>query len=159
MIVIVELAERYTFYGASLGPFQVCLRNRNKESFGPGSVHVKLTESLPIHLSLILQNYAQNPLPEGSTAGNVPGGGAEGVPGALNKGQPVATALTTFFSFFCYVTPLLGAYISDTYLGRYKTICLFTGVYIAGLAILVGTSTPAGIASGAGFPGFVVARE
>lgn len=69
----------------------------------------------------------------------------------------MATALTTFFSFFCYITPLLGAYIADTYLGRYKTICLFTGVYIAGLAILVGTSTPAGIAAGAGFPGIVVA--
>jgi dipeptide/tripeptide permease len=26
------------------------------------------------------------------------------------------------WSGFCYVTPLLGGYIADTYLGRYKTI-------------------------------------
>lgn len=31
--------------------------------------------------------------------------------GALGKGQSTATALQTFFTFFCYFTPMLGIYL------------------------------------------------
>ncbi|KAL9553107.1 hypothetical protein MBANPS3_003450 [Mucor bainieri] len=31
--------------------------------------------------------------------------------GALGKGQSTATALQTFFTFFCYFTPMLGTFI------------------------------------------------
>lgn len=40
-------------------------------------------------------------------------------PGALGKGQQVATSLTTFFQFFCYVTPIAGAIIGTNRLGQH----------------------------------------
>ena len=36
-----------------------------------------------------------------------------------------------------YLTPLLGGYIADTYLGRFKTILYFSIVYIIGLGIFL----------------------
>ncbi|KAI7901751.1 POT family-domain-containing protein [Cokeromyces recurvatus] len=77
------------------------------------------------------QNYIQNP--------NPPSYPAE-FPGAMGKGQQTATALTTFLQFWCYVTPIIGAIIADQY-----------------WVILTLTSIPAAIASGATFPGFIVA--
>ncbi len=43
---------------------------------------------------------------------------------------------------FVYVTPLLGGYIADTYLGRYKTILIFACVYLIGLSLFVFGSVP-----------------
>jgi POT family proton-dependent oligopeptide transporter len=54
------------------------------------------------------------------------------------------------------VTPILGAIIADQYLGKYKTIVLFCGVYIVGLLILLLTSLPTSLSHGAGLGGFVV---
>ncbi|MCJ1443525.1 MAG: hypothetical protein MMC23_004023 [Stictis urceolatum] len=112
LVAIVELCERFTYYGCQ-GLFQ---------------------------------NYIQRPL-DGS------GGG----PGALGLGQQGATGLGTFFQFFCYVTPILGAIVADQYLGRYKTIVVFCIVYIVGLIILFATSLPGPLAHGAGTGGFVTA--
>jgi POT family proton-dependent oligopeptide transporter len=55
------------------------------------------------------------------------------------------------------VTPILGAIIADQYLGKYKTIVLFCGVYLVGLLILVCTSIPTALEHGAGLGGFIVA--
>lgn len=79
------------------------------------------------------------------------------LPGALGRGQAVATALGNFFKFWAYASTVIGAIIADQYLGRFKTITLGCGVYIFGLVILVATSTPVGIQSGAGFGGLVAA--
>ncbi|KAI9487819.1 MAG: POT family-domain-containing protein [Benjaminiella poitrasii] len=94
------------------------------------------------------QNYIENPDP-----GHYPAD----LPGAMGKGQQTATALNTFFQFWCYVTPILGAIIADQYWGKYKTILVFACIYFVGLIILTLTSIPAAIASGATFPGFIVA--
>ncbi|KAI9305055.1 POT family-domain-containing protein [Cunninghamella echinulata] len=94
------------------------------------------------------QNYIQFPDP--------PNGYPAENPGALGKGQQTATALTTFFQFWCYCTPIIGAIIADQYLGKYNTILVFACIYFIGLVILTCTSIPAAIASGAAFPGFVV---
>ena len=79
------------------------------------------------------------------------------LPGALGRGQAVATALGNFFKFWAYASTVIGAIIADQYLGRFKAITLGCGVYIVGLVILVATSTPMGIQSGAGFGGLVAA--
>lgn len=75
----------------------------------------------------------------------------------MGKGQQTATALNTFFQFWCYVTPIIGAIVADQYWGKYKTILVFSGLYFLGLLILTLTAMPAAIASGATFPGFIVA--
>ncbi|KZZ93875.1 Oligopeptide transporter [Moelleriella libera RCEF 2490] len=111
LIAIVELTERFTYYGAQ-GLFQ------NYVSYHPD--------------------------------------GRDG-PRGLGLGNQAATGLNLFFQFFCYVTPILGAIISDQYLGKYKTIVVFAGVYWVGLAILWTSSLPVAIENGAGVGGYVTA--
>lgn len=77
-------------------------------------------------------------------------------PGALDRGQSVATALQSFFTFFCYFTPMLGALVADQYIGRYWTIIIFSIIYMFGWLILTTTSLPSALENGAGFPGFIV---
>ncbi|KAI0118721.1 POT peptide transporter [Nemania sp. FL0031] len=91
-----------------------------------------------------LQNYVQNPLHNSFR------------PGALGKGQSVATAIGYFFQLWCYLTPLLGAFIADTWLGRFKTIFLGTVTALLGITIIFITSIPAFLERGAGFPGLLV---
>jgi POT family proton-dependent oligopeptide transporter len=110
LVAIVELCERFTYYGAS-GLFQ---------------------------------NYIARP--RSGELGR----------GALGMGHQGATGLSTFFQFWCYVTPILGAIVADQYLGKYNTIVIFCCVYIIGLIILTCTSIPAALDSGAGLGGFIV---
>ncbi|KAL6707878.1 ATP-dependent DNA helicase chl1 [Coniothyrium glycines] len=112
LIAIVELCERFAYYGLS-GPFQ---------------------------------NYISNKY-----------NGNTGIPGALGLKQSGATAMTNLFQFWCYITPLLGAYISDEYLGKYATIKWFSVIYMAGIIVLFTTSLPGSIERGAALPGLLVA--
>ncbi|KAI8876799.1 hypothetical protein K501DRAFT_199630, partial [Backusella circina FSU 941] len=89
------------------------------------------------------QNYIQN-----GSSGNPPG--------ALNKGQAVATGLQSFFTFFCYLTPMLGAIMADQYIGRFKTILVFSLIYMIGWLILTCTALPSSLDAGGGFPGFII---
>ncbi|KAJ6098544.1 hypothetical protein N7467_000079 [Penicillium canescens] len=110
LVAVVELCERFTYYG----------------------------------MSGLFQNYVQRPLD-----------GSQGR-GALGMDHQGATGLTTFFQFWCYVTPIIGAIIADQYLGKYKTIVLFCIVYMVGLLILVCTSIPGALEHGSGLGGFIV---
>jgi len=110
LVAVVELCERFTYYG----------------------------------MSGLFQNYVQRPLD-----------GSQGR-GALGMDHQGATGLTTFFQFWCYVTPIIGAIIADQYLGKYKTIVLFCIVYMVGLLILVCTSIPSALEHGSGLGGFIV---
>jgi dipeptide/tripeptide permease len=112
LVAIVELCERFAYYGLS-GPFQ---------------------------------NYIANEYND-----------ANGLPGALGLEQRGATAMTNFFQFWCYLTPLFGAIVADQYLGKYATIKWFSLVYMAGISILFVTSLPWAVKSGAAFPGLIVA--
>lgn len=111
LVSIVELSERFTYYG----------------------------------ISGVFQNYMQLPRDNKSQ------------PGALGLGQQTATALSYFFQFWCYVTPILGAVIADTYYGRFKTISIFAIVYVIGILVLFLTSLPTSIDHGAAYGGLIAA--
>lgn len=89
--------------------------------------------------TVVFTNFIQQKLPAGSHTG---AGGKNGQSGALGMGQRAATGLTTFNSFWVYVTPLLGAYIADTYWGRYKTICVAVAIALFGHVLLIISAVP-----------------
>jgi len=89
--------------------------------------------------SVVFTNFIQRPLPPGSRTGSA---GLNGQAGALGLGQRASTGLTTFFQFWCYVTPLLGAYIADSWLGRYRTVCWAVLMALIGHIILIVSAIP-----------------
>jgi hypothetical protein len=70
LVAVVELCERFAYYGLS-GPFQ---------------------------------NYMANSYHD-----------ANGLPGALGLDQAKATALSNLFQSWCYITPIAGAVVSDSF--------------------------------------------
>ncbi|GAA5924727.1 Ptr2p [Sporobolomyces koalae] len=89
--------------------------------------------------TVVFVNYIQRPLPEGSTTGS---SGPDQTSGALGKGQQASTGLTTFNQFWVYTTPLLGAWLADTYFGRFRTICYALAIALVGHVILVVSAIP-----------------
>ncbi|KAF9456670.1 peptide transporter PTR2A [Collybia nuda] len=122
LIAVVELAERFSFYGSSV----------------------------------VFTNFIQQPLPKGSHTG---AGFLHGQSGALGLGQRASTGLTTFYQFWCvcYVTPLLGAWIADTYLGRFNTVCIAVAVALVGHIILIVAAVPGVIEKSSAIGAFSVA--
>lgn len=110
LVAVVELAERFTYYGLS-APFQ---------------------------------NYMQNS----------PSDSPKGVLNLANKG---ATALSYVWTFWCYLSPIIGAYVADTWLGKFNTICVFSVTYIIGIFILFITSLPSVANHSVSLGGFVAA--
>ncbi|KAG9234524.1 putative peptide transporter ptr2 [Amylocarpus encephaloides] len=86
----------------------------------------------------VFVNFIQQDLPEGSNTG----AGFAGQSGALGMGQRASTGLTTFNAFWAYIMPLAGAYVADTYWGRFKTIQWSCFVAIVGHIILVISAIP-----------------
>ncbi|CEJ92610.1 hypothetical protein VHEMI08249 [[Torrubiella] hemipterigena] len=74
------------------------------------------------------QNYIQND--RGSIA----------VPGALGLGQSTATNITSAFYFVTFLSPTPWAILSDTWLGRYKTLCLAFFLNFCGCLVMFVTS-------------------
>jgi len=62
--------------------------------------------------------------------------------GALGLGQRKSFSITTFNSFWQYCMPLFGAYIADSYLGRYRTIGAALVVDIIGHIFLIVAALP-----------------
>jgi proton-dependent oligopeptide transporter, POT family len=60
------------------------------------------------------------------------------------------------FQFLAYITPIFGGMVADAKWGRYKTICVFCGVYFLGLLIILLTSIPSALAHGGGLAGWTV---
>ncbi len=52
------------------------------------------------------------------------------------------------FVSFCYLTPFLGALVSDLWLGKYRTILFFSAFYLAGHAVLSLWETRGGLVCG-----------
>ncbi|KAL2162609.1 hypothetical protein VTH06DRAFT_6445 [Thermothelomyces fergusii] len=89
----------------------------------------------------VFTNFIQQKRPEGSATGasyDIKHGQA----GALGLGQRTSFSLTTFNSFWQYTMPLFGAYVADSFLGRYRTIGAALGVDILGHIILIVSGLP-----------------
>ncbi|XP_049375235.1 protein NRT1/ PTR FAMILY 8.1-like [Solanum verrucosum] len=54
----------------------------------------------------------------------------------MNESSVVAVNNVTNWSGTCYVTPLLGAFLADAYLGRFWTIAAFSIIYVFGMTVL-----------------------
>ncbi|KAL9150511.1 hypothetical protein ABFS82_12G172500 [Erythranthe guttata] len=54
----------------------------------------------------------------------------------LNEANASASTIVTNWSGTCYVTPLIGAFIADSFLGRYLTIASFCTIYVLGMTLL-----------------------
>ncbi|KAI1433795.1 POT family protein [Xylaria sp. CBS 124048] len=87
----------------------------------------------------VFVNFIQQPLPEGSATGAA---GTFGQAGALGRGQQASTGLVTFNSFWAYIMPLLGGFMSDTYWGKYKTIHVAVIVATFGHIIIIISALP-----------------
>ncbi|CAK9437808.1 uncharacterized protein LODBEIA_P21860 [Lodderomyces beijingensis] len=110
LVAIVELAERFSYYGLS-APFQ---------------------------------NYMQN-------------GPHDKPAGMLDLNQSGATAISYVFQFWCYLSPLIGGYVADTFWGKYNTILVACVIYIVGELILFITSIPSITNKSVGTGGFAAA--
>lgn len=112
LVVVVEFAERWTYYGEF-----------------PSAPHIVPRRSrMPIVATVtVWGNYIRAKLPPGSTTGAVPASHRDdGVAGALGGGVQASFAIRNFNTFWVYVTPFLGGFVADCYLGRYKTILYFS---------------------------------
>ncbi|KAJ4704493.1 protein NRT1/ PTR FAMILY 8.1-like [Melia azedarach] len=65
----------------------------------------------------------------------------------LNQGNVTASNNVTNWSGTCYITPLIGAFLADSYLGRYWTIAIFSIVYFFGMTLLTLTASVPGLKS------------
>ena len=94
---------------------------------------------------LILQNYIQFPVRVSGSK----------QPGALDRGQRVATAITVSYNLLCYLTPMGAAIVADQFWGRYKTMMVSCLIYLVGLIVLLLTSIPVSIKTGIALPGLI----
>ncbi|EFJ17256.1 hypothetical protein SELMODRAFT_115215 [Selaginella moellendorffii] len=53
-----------------------------------------------------------------------------------HQGNAMAAKNVTIWSGTGYVTPILGAFLADAYWGRYRTIAVFSSLYLVGLILL-----------------------
>ncbi|XP_022744841.1 protein NRT1/ PTR FAMILY 8.1-like [Durio zibethinus] len=63
----------------------------------------------------------------------------------LNQGNVTASNNVTNWSGTCYITPLIGAFLADAYLGRYWTIACFSIIYVFGMALLTLSASVTGL--------------
>ncbi|KAH9833080.1 POT family-domain-containing protein [Rhodofomes roseus] len=108
---------------------------------------VELVERLSYYgTTQVFVNFIQKPNPGTSTGKALDPGADNAQPGALGMGQQASTGLTTFNQFWVFLIPLFGAYVADTYWGRYKTIWISVLTAIVGHVILTASAAPSVIA-------------
>ena len=109
-IGICELAERFSFYGATQVFTNFIARSRPKV--------------------------------DGEISASGAAKHSSQASGALGKGSETANGLVTFNQFWCYITPLLGAYVADVYTGRFNALCLGVAFAMVGHILLVISAIP-----------------
>ncbi|XP_059660827.1 protein NRT1/ PTR FAMILY 8.2-like isoform X2 [Cornus florida] len=63
----------------------------------------------------------------------------------LNQQSSTASKNISNWSGTCYLTPLIGAFLADAYLGRYWTIASFSIIYVIGMTLLTMSATIPGL--------------
>ncbi|KAI4342489.1 hypothetical protein MLD38_027116 [Melastoma candidum] len=63
----------------------------------------------------------------------------------LGMGNVAGSKAVNDWSGTCYVTPLIGAFLADSYLGRYWTIATFSIIYVLGMALLTLSASVPGL--------------
>ncbi|KAL3617538.1 hypothetical protein CASFOL_037859 [Castilleja foliolosa] len=63
----------------------------------------------------------------------------------LGQGNVTASNNVTNWSGTCYITPLLGAFLADSYFGRYWTIATFSIIYVIGMGLLTLSASVPGL--------------
>ncbi|KAI4304622.1 hypothetical protein MLD38_040105 [Melastoma candidum] len=63
----------------------------------------------------------------------------------LNQHSTTAANNVTNWGGTCYITPLIGAFFADAYLGRYWTIACFSIVYVLGMTLLTLSASVPGL--------------
>ncbi|KAL1924257.1 uncharacterized protein VTP21DRAFT_7292 [Calcarisporiella thermophila] len=76
--------------------------------------------------------------------------------GELKIDQGTSTAINRGFIFLAYITTIFGAVVADSYLGKFRTILIFSIWYLFGMVFLTTSSIPT-VDPGYHFPGFLVA--
>ncbi|GME82076.1 unnamed protein product [Ambrosiozyma monospora] len=74
----------------------------------------------------ILTNFIMRPLPDGSSTGSTHTENTSA--GALDQGLQIANAFVMLLQFLAYVTPLVGGWLADAKLGKFKAIMI--GVWV-----------------------------
>lgn len=63
----------------------------------------------------------------------------------LDQSSSTASKNVLDWSGTCYITPLIGAFLADAYLGRYWTIAIFSIIYVIGMTFLTVTASVSGL--------------
>ncbi|KAF7121291.1 hypothetical protein RHSIM_Rhsim13G0072800 [Rhododendron simsii] len=63
----------------------------------------------------------------------------------LNQRNATASKYQSQWAGTCYITPLIGAFLDDSYLGRYWTIACFSTIYIFGMTLLTLSASVSGL--------------
>ncbi|KAK7860399.1 protein nrt1/ ptr family 8.2 [Quercus suber] len=63
----------------------------------------------------------------------------------LHQHSATASNNVSNWSGTCYITPLIGAFIADSYLGRYWTIAIFSIIYVIGMTLLTLSASVPGL--------------
>ncbi|OIW19866.1 hypothetical protein TanjilG_27232 [Lupinus angustifolius] len=63
----------------------------------------------------------------------------------LHQHSAIASKNVSNWSGTCYITPLIGAFVADSYLGRYWTIAIFSIIYVIGMTLLTLSASIPGI--------------
>jgi len=74
----------------------------------------------------------------------------------LNYTNANADVQFSFWSSVCYLTPLLGGLIADTFIDRYKTILVFSTLYLIGLVVVEFSIIPGKVNAGTFYLGIYV---
>ncbi|KAM3067180.1 peptide transporter ptr2 [Clarireedia jacksonii] len=107
-------------------------------------------------VQIVFSNFVQFPLPKGGNGAGATPKGSQLTPGALGKGLTVSSAMVLLFKFLAYTLPILGGWLADVKLGRFKVICIGVAVFGVAHLILVIGAIPSVLQAGHGMVPFVI---